>query len=153
MTTRRVRGPYVQRDRRYVAEWVIKNYPQAQVFYNLRLGPPPAEIAAAYPGLDADRYARVWKKTCDAVVITGDEIVLIEGELRRPLLALGELLIYRALLSTTPELKPYSRLPVRTILLCPIEDPTLEIQLRESKIEKAVYRPPWVDQYLKEVMR
>jgi len=153
MRERRVRGPYVLRDRRYVAEWVLANYPHNEVFYNLRLGPPPAEISAAFPDIDVNKYARVWKKTCDAVVITEIELVLIEGELRRPLLALGELLIYRDLLSTTPELKPYSHLRVRTVLLCPVEDPTLEMTLREHKIEKALYRPPWVDQYLKEVMR
>ena len=136
-----------------MAEWVITNYPHAEVFYNLRLGPPPAEISAAFPGIDVDKYARVWKKTCDAVVITEEELILIEGELRRPLLALGELIIYRDLLSTTPELRQYSHLPVRTVLLCPIEDPTLDMTLREHKIEKALYRPPWVDQYLKEVMR
>ena len=153
MRERRVRGPYVQRDRRYVAEWVIEHYPHAEVFYNLRLGPPPAGIAERFPGIDADRYARVWKKTCDAVVVTEKELILIEGELRRPLLALGELLIYRDMITTTPELKPYSRLPVRAVLLCPIEDPTLELSLREHGIEKAVYRPPWVDQYLKEVQR
>lgn len=150
---RRVRGPYVLRDRRYVAEWVIENYPHAEVFYNLRLGPPPAGLAEMYPGVDIEKYARVWKKTCDAVVITDKELILIEGELRRPLLALGELLIYRDLLSTTPELKPYRRLRVRTILLCPVEDPTLELTLREHKIEKVVYKPPWVEQYHKEVMR
>lgn len=153
MVERRVRGPYVQRDRRYVAEWVIEFYPHAEVFYNLRLGPPPAEIVAAFPGVDVDRWARVYKKTCDAVVVTAEEIILIEAELRRPLLALGELLIYRDLLSTTPELRPHTGKRVRTILLCPVEDPTLEVTLIEHKIEKAVYRPPWVDQYLREVMK
>ena len=150
---RRVRGPYTLRDKRYVAEWVIENYPYAEVFFNLRLGPVPAEVAAAFPGVDADRYARVWKKSCDAVVITADEMILIEGELRRPLLALGELLIYRDLLSTTPELRAYSNRRVRTVLLCPVEDPTLDVTLTEHKIEKAVYRPPWVNEYLREVQR
>jgi hypothetical protein len=153
VTIRRLRGPYTLRDKRYVAEWVIANYPHAQVIYNLRLGPPPTEIAAKYPGLDLDRFARVWKKTCDAVVITGDEVILIEGELRRPLLALGELLIYRSLLHLTPELMPYRNMPVRTILLCPLEDPTLTVALREHKIEQIAYRPPWVAEYHKEVMR
>ena len=153
MTERRIRGPYVHRDRRYVAEWVIDNYPHDQVFFNLRLGPAPAEIVAAYPGIDVDRLGRVWKKTCDAVVVTDEHIVLIEGELRRPMEAIGELQVYRDLLTTTPELKPWSHLPVRTILLCPVEDPTLNLILRERKIEKAVYRPAWVEEYLREVMR
>ena len=153
VATRRIRGPYINRDRRYVAEWVIKNYPRAQVFYNLRLGLPPREIAAAFPGTNADRMARVWKKTCDAVVITDDSMILVEGELRRPLEALGELLVYRDLLSTTPELQPYLGRKVRTVLLCPVEDPSLDLQLRELGIEKAVFRPPWVEDYLREVNR
>lgn len=147
------RKPYVQRDIRYVAEYVDQNYPHDKVFFNLRLGPPPIGVAEKYPGVDVNRYARVWKKTCDAVVVTVTEVVLIEGELRRPLLALGELVIYRDLLFQTPELVPYTGRPVRSILLCPVYDPTLELQLKEHKIEAAVFRPKWVDDYLKEVMR
>jgi len=150
---RRVRGPYTLRDRRYVAEWVIENYPHDQAFYNLRLGGVPSEVAARYPGVDVDRMARVFKKTCDALVVTETELVLIEGELRRPLLALGELLVYRDLISTTPELRPWSHFPVRTVLLCPVEDPSLDLILRENKIEKAVFKPPWVEEYLREVMK
>ena len=153
MRERRVRGPYTLRDRRYVAQWVIENYPHEQVFYNLRLGGVPSEVAARYPGIDVNRMARVYKKTCDAVVVTKTELILIEGELRRPLLALGELIIYRDLISTTPELKLWSHFPIRTVLLCPVEDPSLDMALATHKIEKAVFKPPWVEQYLKEVMK
>jgi hypothetical protein len=146
------RKPYVQRDRRYVAEYIDQVYPYAKAWYNLRLGPAPIGVAEKYPGMDVDRYARVWKKTCDAVVVTDKEVVLIEGELRRPLLALGELISYRELLFQTPELMPYAKMPVKSILLCPVYDPTLELQLKEHNIETAVFRPPWVDEYLKEVM-
>ena len=146
------RKPYVQRDRRYVAEYVDQVYPRDKVFFNLRLGPAPIGVAEKYPGVDVDRYARVWKKTCDAVVVTENEVVLIEGELRRPLLALGELISYRDLLFQTPELAPYAKMPVKSILLCPVYDPTLELQLKEHNIETAVFRPKWVDDYLKEVM-
>ena len=153
MVGRQLRGPYVLRDRRYVAEWVSLTFPKAIAFYNLRLGQAPEQVARAYPGLDADRYARVWKKTCDAVVITETELILVEGELRRPMESLGELQVYRDLLRTTPELRPYNHLPVRTILLCPVQDPTLELRFREAKVELVVYRPPWVEQYLREVNR
>lgn len=147
------RKPYTQRDRRYVAEYVDQVYPHDKVFFNLRLGPPPIATAERYPGVDVNRYARVWKKTCDAVVVTEKEVVLIEGELRRPLLALGELISYRDLLFQTPELMAYAKLPVKSILLCPVYDPTLELQLKEHNIEAVVFRPKWADDYLKEVMR
>ncbi len=147
------RKPYVQRDRRYVVEYVTNTYPHDLAWFNLRMGMAPISVAEAHPGMDVDRYARVWKKTCDAVVVTPNEIVLIEGELRRPSLALGELLVYRDLISTTTELKPYSGRAIKTILLCPITDPTLTMQLKDHKIDLAVYRPKWVEQYLQEVMK
>jgi hypothetical protein len=117
------------------------------------MGPPPIAVAEAYPGLDIDRYARVYKKTCDAVVVTEDEIVLIEGELRRPVEGLGELLVYRDLIATTPELKPYLPRKLKTILVCPLTDPTMLLQLKELSVELAIFRPKWVEDYLKEVMR
>lgn len=147
------RKPYVQRDRRYVVEYVEQFYPKTRAWFNLRLGPPPISVAAAYPGLDVDRYARVWKKTCDAVVVTDQELVLIEGELRRPSEGLGELLVYRDLIRTTPELQPYQGRRIRTVLLCPVVDPTLTLQLQKHNIELVIYRPKWVEEYLKEVMR
>jgi hypothetical protein len=147
------RKPYVQRDRRYVVEYVSEHYPNDIAFFNLRMGPAPIAVAEAYPGLDVDRYARVWKKTCDAIVVTADEIVLIEGELRRPSEGLGELLVYRGLIATTPELKPYMNRKIKTILICPMADPTLTTHLKDNNIELVVYRPKWVEDYLKEVMR
>lgn len=147
------RKPYVQRDRRYVIEWVNENYPADKVFFNLRLGPPTLAIAEKYPGIDVNRYARVWKRTCDAVVITKDEILLIEGELRRPVEGLGELLVYRDLIWATPELKPYSGRKVRTILLVPLHDPQTEGIANKNEIEIIIYRPRWVEEYLREVMR
>jgi len=147
------RKPYVQRDRRYVAEYVEQTYPYNKVHYNLRLGPPPIGTAEKYPGTNIDRLARVWKKTCDAVVITDKEVVLIEGELRRPMEALGELISYRDLLFQTPELTAYAKMPVKSILLCPVYDPTMDLQLKEHNIEAVVFRPKWVDEYLREVMR
>ena len=147
------RKPYVQRDRRYVVEYVSQEYPNDKYFFNLRMGPPPIAVAQAYPGLNVDRYARVWKKTCDAVVATKDEIVLIEGELRRPSEGLGELLVYRDLVATTPELQLYTGRKLRTVLLCPMIDPTLTLQLKERNIELVLFRPKWVEDYLQEVMR
>jgi hypothetical protein len=153
MELARPRKPYVQRDRRYVVEFVDQHYPHDKAFFNLRMGPPPIAVAEAYPGLDVDRYARVYKKTCDAVVVAEDEIILIEGELRRPVEGLGELLVYRDLIATTPELKPYLPRKLRTILVCPLVDPTMSLQLRERDVELAIFRPKWVEDYLKEVMR
>ena len=147
------RGVYQQRDGRYVAEFVSWAFPTDLKMFNVRLGPAPLELRLRYPDLDVERWARVWAKTCDAIVITPTALVLIEGELRRPLLAIGELLVYRDLIPQTTDLARYWRLPIRTTLLTPLPDPTLETVLEHLEIGVIQYRPIWVEEYLHQVQR
>ena len=147
------RGLYQQRDSRYVAEFMSWAYPEDPKLINVRVGPVPLELRHRYPDLDIDRWARVWDKTCDAIVITPTALVLIEGELRRPIVAIGELLVYRELVPQTESLSQYWQMPIRTILLTPLPDPTLEIVIRRLGIEIVEYRPLWVDEYLRQVGR
>ncbi len=146
------RRTYQQRDRRYVVEYVLLAFPGKPSFFNLRLGPPPAALSAMAPGINIDRLARVWKKTCDAVVVNTVEFVLIEGELRRPVESIGELLAYRDLIYTTPELRPFGRLPVRMLLVTPLADPSLKDTFWKFNIEISIYQPKWAMEYLREVM-
>lgn len=149
----RPRGPYVHRDTRYVSEFVSWAFPRDPLRVNVRLGPSPLELRMRYPDLDVDRWARVWAKTADALVITPSALVLIEGELRRPICALGELVVYRELLPQTESLQAYWRMPVRLVLLTPLPDPTLAPVLRRLEIEVVEYRPLWVEEYLHSVGR
>lgn len=149
----RTRRPYVHRDTRYVSEFVAWAFPDDSKLFNVRLGMPPLEIRQRYPELDVDRWMRVWDKTADALVVTSTDVVVIEGELRRPVTAIGELLIYRSLVRETPSLSAWWRLPIRTVLLTPLPDVTIEPVLRELRIEMVQYRPLWVEQYLREVGR
>ena len=147
------RGLYQQRDSRYVAEFMSWAYPEDPKLINVRVGPVPLELRHRYPDLDIDRWARVWDKTCDAIVITPTALVLIEGELRRPIVAIGELLVYRELVPQTESLAAYWQMPIRTILLTPLPDPTLAIVIKRLDIEIVEYRPLWVDEYLRQVGR
>ena len=121
--------------------------------FNVRLGPVPLELRHRYPDLDIDRWARVWDKTCDAIVITPGALVLIEGELRRPIVAIGELLTYRELVPQTQSLAAYWQMPIRALLLTPLPDPTLEVVMKRLGIEVIQYRPLWVEEYLRQVGR
>ena len=147
------RGVYHQRDTRYVAEFLSWAFPEDGKMFQVRLGPAPLELWMRYPELDIDRWARVWDKTCDAIVITPTALVLIEGELRRPIVAIGELLVYRELLPQTQSLAAYWSMPIRTVLLTPLPDPTLEVVMKRLGIEIALYRPLWVEEYLRTVGR
>jgi hypothetical protein len=153
MTLAKIRGPYIQRERRYVIEWASITYPNYKAFFNLRVGLAPEAMRAQYPGIDVERLGRVFKKFVDYVGVGEKEVLLVEGKLRTPITAIGQLIIYRDQLFTTPEMQPYKGMPLRTILLCPVNDPSLDLMLRDVRIEKAFYRPAWVYQYLKEVNR
>lgn len=145
------RVPYQQRDRRYITEYVLLAFPGRPAWFNLRLGHAPDEIARRNPGINVDRVARVWLRTADAVVANEVEFVLLEGELRRPVESVGELLIYRDLIYDTAELRPYGRLPIRMMLVCPINDPSLSSIMRGQGIELAIYQPQWALDYLRSV--
>lgn len=149
----RARGPYVHRDTRYVSEFVAWAFPNDPKLFNVRLGPVSLELRHRYPDLDVERWAKVWDKTCDAIVITPGGLVLIEGELRRPVVAIGELLVYRELIPQTTSMARYWSLPIRTILLTPLPDPTLEPVLRHLGIQVVEYRPLWTEEYLRQVQR
>ncbi len=151
--TPKPRGMYQQRDSRYVAEFMSWAFPEDPKLINVRLGPVPLELRHRYPDLDIDRWARVWDKTCDAIVITPTALVLIEGELRRPIVAIGELLTYRELVPQTESLATYWPLPIRALLVTPLPDPTLDPVMQRLGIEVIQYRPLWVEQYLRQVKR
>lgn len=147
------RGSYVHRDTRYVAEFASWAYPNDPKLLNVRLGPAPLEMRQRYPDLDVDRWARVWDKTADLIVVTPGAMVLVEGELRRPIVAIGELLVYKELVPQTESISRYWQMPIRTVLLTPLGDPTLEVVLRRLGIEMVLYRPVWVEAYLRTVGR
>ena len=111
------------------------------------------ELQERYPDLDVERWGKVWLKTADAIVVTPASLVVIEGELRRPILAIGELAVYRELVPQTTGLARWWRLPIRCLLLTPIPDPTLEPVLARLGIEAIAYRPLWVEEYLRKVQR
>lgn len=149
----RPRGPYVHRDTRYVSEYLAFAFPQAPKMFNVRLGPAPLEIREKYPQLDVERWARVWGKIADAIVVTPGALVVVEGELRRPIVAIGELVVYRELIPQTVSLARWWQMPIRTILLTPIPDPALEPVLRKLQIESVYYSPPWAEEYMHQVGR
>lgn len=147
------RATYIHRDTRYVSEYLTIAFPTYPKMFNVRLGPSPEELRYQYPELDVDRWARVWAKTADALVLTPNHLVLVEGELRRPIVALGELVVYRDLVPQTESLGTYRNMAVRTLLLTPLPDPTLGPVLTRLGIEVVEYRPLWVESYLRQVGR
>jgi len=145
------RKEYKQRERRYVPEYINEKFPdRVAAFFNMPIGPAPEELAKAYPEIPLEHFRR-WRFFVDAVVVLKDRMILIEGKIRKPAQGLGQLLIYRALLPQTPELKPYVNLPIEMRLVTPRPDPRIIWICQSLGITVDVWSKPWVQQYLHEL--
>lgn len=143
------RKPQQQRERRYVPEFVNNKYPdRVTVFYNMAVGPPPEAMYRANPEIPLKHFRR-WRFWIDAVVVLKEKLVLIEGKLRRPADGLGQLLIYRALLKDTPELRPYRKLPVYMVLVTARPDPRVISVATYYGITVEIFTPAWAMEYLR----
>jgi hypothetical protein len=115
----------VQVERRYVVEAVKKYWPNAlRVYYNHPITPISNELRRRFPGV-SDRYFTKYRRYVDAVVITDQELLLIEAKIRRPIDGLGQLLLYRHYAAQNPELKPFASKRIIPVLMTPKEDPYL----------------------------
>jgi hypothetical protein len=136
-------------EQKYLAEWVAKNFPNAiKVYYQKGLGDLPHRLAMQSE-LSPEWYAR-YAKRADAVVITPEEVVVVETETRRPIIGLSELLVYRDLLPHTPDLKPYLvGRRTRLILVTPLPDEDVMVRCQKEGIEYVIYFPEWMEQHLR----
>jgi len=145
------RAEYKQRERRYIPEYVNEKYPnRVAVFYNAAVGPAPEALYAMHPEIPLEHFRR-WRFWIDAVVILSDRMVLLEGKIRKPAEGLGQLLMYKALLPQTPELKPYAHLPVEMVLVTPRPDPRVISVATSLGIRVDIWTKDWVQDYLRQV--
>jgi len=144
----RLRKKREEVEQRYLGEWIAKNFPNAQkVFWQKALGDLPWRYAL-HSEVDYRYYLR-YAKRADAVVITPEEVVIVEAETRRPVVGLSELLIYKDLVRETPDLKPYlANRRVRLILVSPLPDDDVMAKAKQYDIEYYIYFPEWIEEHL-----
>ncbi len=134
---------------KYLGEWIAKNYKDpVRVFYQLHMGDLPHRLAKGRTDVNPRWYYRFGPRA-DAVVITKSSIDIIETESRRPMNGVSELLVYRNLAPATPELHPFTHLPIRAILVAPVFDKNVWAVCREHNIIYKVYHPGWMDKHLR----
>jgi len=146
MGTRVLRGV----ERRYSVEYVMQNYPEnTRVKYNAPLGSPSKEVMNKYPGANIN-FFRPWRKYTDAMVIYPPYLDIIETKIWAPEKGFGDLLEYRELIPSTPELEEFSDLEKRLFLVIPFTRPHWESMATRYEINLVVWRPNWVVPLLKE---
>lgn len=135
-------------ERRYVVEYVMKNYPpNTRVKYNAPLGNPATQIEGFDPKTDL-KYLKPWRKYTDAIVVNPPHLDIIEAKIWYPEKGITDLLEYRELLEETPELNEFLKLTKRLILVIPISRPHWLRMAKRYEVNLIVWRPDWVVPHL-----
>lgn len=117
--------------------------------FNLRVGAGQPTLADS--GMDPAVWAGTvgnLRRFVDCLVVLPYELLMVEAKIVARPDAIGQLLLYRNLLPHTPEIADIATSPIRSALLCAVEDPAVSMMAKEQGVEVIVFHPPWVDDYL-----
>jgi len=135
---------YQRRELRLLGEFLAATYPNAQIGNNVRLGDYPLQLAGALPPGVSKKALSGYRRYVDAVVKLPDKVILVEAKITLDVDAAASLELYAKLWPDTPELAPWTKLPVQLLIVAAIIDPVVK-QLAEAKgITVVQYRPAWL---------
>lgn len=138
---------------RLVSEYIARTYPDGLVFMRLRLG----SLLPDGPRQDLTdgelEMLGVFRRWADAVVVTPKELIVVEASMRSDTGDPSKLVMYGRLVPLTPDLRAYLDRPLHLELVVAVEDPAVSALAHEMGIRTAVYRPPWLPEYLAQLHR
>lgn len=128
-----------QVEARLVNEYLWEHYKDKPQWKRVRLGQVnDKEQAALYS---------VTLRWVDAVVLDGEQLILIEAKVKPDLGAMGQLEEYSKLIRLTPEFSQYSSFPHKLIIVTTRADLNMMKSSVERGIEYVIYAPDWVIPY------
>lgn len=131
-----------QREGRMVNEYLKEVWPDTIQWKRVRLGPArDVEEAKMY---------QVLMRWADAILWTGEEIIIIEAKIRPNAGAIGQLEHYLELFGKTPEFRRYWDRPRRGVILVGLPDVDLAGHAASKGLEFVVFRKPWIEAYITE---
>jgi len=136
-----------------VAEYVQRTYREALVFMRLRLGVLEPDVGPRDLSPEETAMLGVFRRWADAVVVTRDELIVVEASIRSDTGDPSKLVLYGRLVPSTPELKAYLGKRLVLELVVAVEDPAVSALAHEMGIRTRVYRPPWLPEYLANLHR
>lgn len=134
-------------EHKYVSDFVLTNYPNDEHRFRCPLGTVP-ELWLREMGVEkAIKTYRPYRPEVDAVVITKDKIVVIEGKLFKVLDGLAKLPIYASLVAETPEFQEYKTLQIEAVLVTPKEPQWEKKIAKDLRIRVEIFIPEWIEEY------
>lgn len=142
--------PRQERERRYIAEYMLTTWPEGGWQLNVELGPIPAEYVTRYGLQQAAALFRPTRPRVDAVRWEPGRYYLIEAKIRDIKSGIGDLSYYSSVIPQTPDL-PYfdGQSLVRRLVIPWMLDWLLPVATAAG-IEIAVFSPAWIADYVRE---
>lgn len=139
-----------ERERRYISQYMKDAFPDMNYQINVELGAIPQEYVQRYGIARAAALFRPTRPRVDAVRWQPDKYYLIEAKLRDMKSGIGDLLYYKSVIPSTPDLPFYDGQPIVARLVIPFELEWLKPIADEAGIEVVVKWYDFVDEYVRE---
>lgn len=135
---------------RWVAEYIVANYPKDEARYRVPLGEIPKSIIDQFGESKAAKAFRPWRPEVDAVVIQTNKLILIEGKIFKAMDGLAKLPVYAGLVPSTPELQAHVAKPREMQLLVVRALPWVLNAATNNNVKIIEWAPTWVVQIWEE---
>lgn len=142
--------PRQERERRYISEYMLRQWPEGDWQLNVELGPIPQDYIDR---LGLGRAAALFRPTrprVDAVKWTKDLYYIIEAKIRDIKAGIGDLTYYRNMIPRTPDLPFYDGQTVISLLVVPWMIDWIQEAADASQISVIVFHAEWIDEYVRE---
>ena len=142
--------PRQERERRYIAEYMMKTWPEGNWQLNVELGPIPQEYVDRYGLGKAAAMFRPTRPRVDAVKWLPGAYYLIEAKIRDIKAGIGDLSYYKGMILNTPDLPYYEGQPVILRLVVPWMIEWIRAAADSAGVEVIVFWQDWIADYVKE---
>jgi len=139
-----------ERERRYISEYMMYQWPEGNWQLNVELGPIPQEYVDR---LGLGRAAALFRPTrprVDAIKWFPDKYYIIEAKIRDIKAGIGDLSYYRGMAERAPDLPFYDGQPIICRLVVPWMIEWIQVAADAAKVEVVVYWSDWIGDYVKE---
>jgi len=139
-----------ERERRYISEYMMHQWPEGNWQLNVELGPIPQEYVDR---LGLGRAAALFRPTrprVDAVKWTPEKYYIIEAKIRDIKAGIGDLSYYRGMAERAPDLPFYDGQPIICRLVVPWMIEWIRVAADAAQVEVVVYWSDWIGDYVRE---
>jgi len=139
-----------ERERRYISEYMVSQWPEGGWQLNVELGPIPQEYVDRYGLGKAAALFRPTRPRVDAVKWTPERYYIIEAKIRDIKAGIGDLSYYRGMVPQTPDLPFYDGQEIVCRLVVPWMIDWIRMAAEAARVEVVVSWQDWIADYVKE---